>query len=457
MTTGDPPQQSPVKTRANAPLAFLSVLLAVAATAVESTAVSVSLPSLSSYFSASASSATWVIAIAQFVIVALLLPIGVLGEVMGYKRIYLISLGVHSVATLACILAPNFESLMLARGAQAVGIAGVMSLSFAMMRTIFSDEGLGSAIGFVVATVAISSSGGPAIAGVILSIGDWRGAFALMFLMSAVSLVTAWFVLPDTKGSGKRFDFSRAALLVLTLASALCLINGFAYDWSGRLLEVAAVVSAVGLWLVIVTSRGKPSPIFPLDLLAIAPFSLSICASVCVFTSQAIGFLILPFYLYGIVGFSELKMALVLSTWPLATALFAPILGKLTDRVPAGPMGALGLLVLALGFVLTAQLGAGSTATVFAICLALCGFGFALCQTPNNRLIMLSSPRERSGAASASLSLARQSGRAVGTAIAATALAVGASSLTLNILYLAAALAIIGMCFSLARTTELMQ
>jgi MFS transporter, DHA2 family, multidrug resistance protein len=433
-------------------LAFLSVLVAIAATALESTAVNVTLPSLAAYFSVSASSATWIVAIAQFVIVALLLPAGVLGEVLGYKRVYLGSLAIMSVATLVCIIAPNFETLMAARAFQAVGTAGAMSLGFAMARTIYADKGLGSAIGIIAATVAIASSAGPALTGIILSVADWRGVFGFIFLLSASSLAMGLFVLPSNEGSGERFDFAQAILVAATLGCALLFINAIAYGWPIATLLIAFALALVGFTILIRSSKGKPSAILPLDLLAIRAFSLSVSASVCVFTSQAIAFIVLPFYIFNVAGFSALNMALVLSIWPLATAVVAPILGKLSDRIPAGPMGAAGLLVLTIGFILIAQLNQDATATDFALRFIICGVGFALFQTPNNRLIMLSAPRARSGAASASLSLARQGGRAIGTAIAATALAIGASDLALDALYIAATLALIGMVLSFMRS-----
>lgn len=432
-------------------IAFLSVLLAIAATASESTAVNVTLPSLSMYFSVSAASSTWIVAVSQFVIVALLLPLGALGEVVGYRRIYLLSLAVFSAATLGCIVAPNFEMLMVARAVQAVGTAGVMSLSFALARSIYSDSGLGLAIGIIAATVAISASAGPALSGFILSVTDWRGVFTLIFVLSTSSLIGGLFVLPNTKGSGKRFDFLGAALVAGSLGCALWFVNGLANSWPTHTLWIAIILSASGFFIIFQRSKRKASPILPLDLLAIPAFNLSVSSSVCVFTAQAIGFVVLPFYIFNVAGFSELKMALVLSTWPLATAVFAPILGKLSDRFPAGPIGAVGLFVLALGFVLIAQLNADATATEFASRFVICGIGFAIFQTPNNRLIMLSTPRERSGAASASLSLARQSGRAIGTAVAATVLVGGKADLTLSAMYIAAILAIIGMLLSVAR------
>lgn len=83
-----------------------------------------------------------------------------------------------------------------------------------------------------------------------------------------------------------------------------------------------------------------------------------------------------------------------------------------------------------------------------------CGIGFAIFQTPNNRLIMLSAPRDRSGAASGTLSLARQIGRDFGTAIAAFALIAGPAA-SLGLMWIAAALSVLGALASLGRAWAL--
>ena len=414
-------------------------------------AVSVALPAISAHFDVSASSATWVIAMSQFVIVALLLPMAALAEVAGYRRVFLVSLSIFFVATLACILAPNFPALVAARAIQAVGTAGAMSLGFAMARIIYSDQKLGTAIGIIAATVAISSSIGPAISGLILTSFDWRAVFGLMLIFSLVAVTLGALTFPQDKLSSKTYDIYGAALVAFVLAAGLWSINGLANGWPILSIWIAAMIAVAGMVLIVRKSRGKASPVFPVDLLARPAFSLSITASVCAFVAQSIGFILLPFYLVFGAGMSELEMALTLSVWPAATALLAPILGRFSERVPAGPAGAAGLLIMALGFVMLAFLDKDATAIEIALRFTVCGIGFALFQTPNNRMIILSAPREQSGAASGSLSLARQFGRAVGTAIAAYILAAGTASTSLEAMKIAALIAILGAAASLGR------
>ncbi|MEJ6477528.1 MAG: MFS transporter [Octadecabacter sp.] len=431
-------------------LALAALLLAVCATVLESMAVGVALPAISIEFGISAAESTWVMGSAQFVIVALLLPMAALGDAVGYRSVYIASLAVFAVATLACALAPSFPAIVAARAIQAIGTAGVMSLGFAMLRTVFSDKRLGQAIGLMAATVAIASSLGPAASGLILSVASWRAIFGMLVVTSVIALLLGLVTLPKTQSSGRPYDLFGAFLVAAMFSALLVVINGLANAWPPVLLVVTAIAFVLLLRVVLARSRGAPSPVFPVDLLARPVFALSICASICAFTAQAIGFILLPFYLIFGAGMDELQMAIVMSVWPAATAILAPVLGRYANVIPAGATGAAGLFVMAAGFVLVAQITDANSMVDIGLRLMICGIGFAVFQTPNNRLLMLSAPKERSGAASGGLSIARQFGRAAGTAIAAFALLAG-PSVSLNAMFIGAAITAVGALASIGR------
>lgn len=432
-------------------LALIALLCSVICTVLESMAISVALPAISRDFDVSAATVTWVIGASQMMIVALLLPMASLGEVVGYRRTMLVSLGLFSAASLVCMFAPSFPAVVAARTLQAIGTAGAMSLGFAMLRSVFSDANLGTAIGVMAATVAIASSLGPALSGAIMAVAGWREVFGLLAIASLLALALGFFAWPRGAPSGRRYDLPGAILVAAMLSTILLVINGLANGWPTATLLVAASASILSLRAILSRSQRSEAPVFPLDLLMRPVFALSICASICAFAAQTLGFILLPFYLVFGAGMDELQMAATLSIWPAATAIVAPIVGRFSARIPAGPAGGVGLAILAVGFVLVASIGDGATATGIALRLAVCGIGFGVFQTPNNHLIMLSAPRERSGAASGSLSLARQFGRAIGTAIAAFALATGPDG-SLDALVTAAAIAVLGAAASIGRS-----
>jgi DHA2 family multidrug resistance protein-like MFS transporter len=162
-----------------------------------------------------------------------------------------------------------------------------------------------------------------------------------------------------------------------------------------------------------------PMPILPVDLFKIPIFALSIGCSICCFTAQMLALVSLPFFMQHTLGLSAAQTGLLLTPWPLATTLTAPLAGRLIERVHPGLLGALGMGIFALGLCLLATLGQISSPMELGWRMAICGIGIGLFQTPNNVTITTSAPIQRSGGASGMLGTARVLGQTLGTAMVA--------------------------------------
>src|SRR5690606_22436174 len=163
------------------------------------------------------------------------------------------------------------------------------------------------------------------------------------------------------------------------------------------------------------------SPLLPGDLLRLPVFSLSVGTSICSFAARMLAYVSLPFYLQDGIGRSAVEAGPPLTSWPLALALAAPSSGRPAARHPAGLLCAVGLGTLATGLVLLGLLPTHPTDLEIVWRLAICGIGFGLFQSPNNRALIGSTPRERSGGASGMLGTARLLGQTSGAALAAFA------------------------------------
>jgi MFS transporter, DHA2 family, multidrug resistance protein len=163
----------------------------------------------------------------------------------------------------------------------------------------------------------------------------------------------------------------------------------------------------------------------------------------------------LPFYFHDVIGASAVETGLLITPWAVLTAILAPIAGRLADRHPAGILGGIGLAVLAAGFVLLAMLPPHPTTIDIIWRVALCGCGFGLFQSPNNRAIVASAPRERSGGAGAIQGTARLLGQSIGAALVALVFGLtgGGQGATIAI-WLAAGFAGIAVLASLTRLFE---
>ena len=160
-------------------------------------------------------------------------------------------------------------------------------------------------------------------------------------------------------------------------------------------------------------------PLLPVDLLRIPVFALSMGASVGAFCAQMLAYLALPFLLLEGFGRTPLQAGLLLTAWPLAIVVVAPLAGRLIGRYPDGLLGGIGMAVFACGLALLASLPAAPSDWNLVWRLAVCGAGFALFQSPNNHTIVTTAPLQRSGAASGMLGTARLTGQSTGAVILA--------------------------------------
>ena len=196
-------------------------------------------------------------------------------------------------------------------------------------------------------------------------------------------------------------------------------------------------------------------PLLPVDLFRRPIFALSVTTSVCSFIAQGIAFVSLPFYFHDVLGASAVTTGLMMTPWAVMTAIMAPIAGSLADRYPAGILGGIGLSILAGGFVLLALLPAEPAMADVLWRVAVCGFGFGFFQSPNNRAIVTSAPRERSGGAGAIQGTSRLLGQSIGAAL--VALVFGASGGThgaTGAILVAAGFAGVGVLASLSRLSN---
>ncbi len=133
-----------------------------------------------------------------------------------------------------------------------------------------------------------------------------------------------------------------------------------------------------------------------------------------------LAFVTMPFMLQGLLGRSVVESGLLMTPWPLAVGCTAPLAGRLADRYSAGILGGIGLAIFAAGLFALSQLGPHPSSLDIVWRMALCGAGFGLFQSPNNRAMVTAAPRERSGAAGGMLATARLLGQTIGAVAVAS-------------------------------------
>jgi DHA2 family multidrug resistance protein-like MFS transporter len=410
------------------------ILLGIAVSVLDSTIVNLALPGIARDLQTSAAATVWVVNAYQLGILTLLLPCAALGDLVGYRRVYLAGTALFTVASIGCLFATSLPMLAGFRGVQGIGAAGIMAVNPALMRLTYPARMLGRGIALNSAVVATASVAGPTVAAGILSVASWPWLFALNLPLGALVLAVGWRALPRNVAAPPAGARLRAGDVVLNIlmfslvflgADLLGVHSGVAQGPSQRLVGFALLGTGLAVGAVYLSQqRRRPVPLFPVDLLRIPVFALSMATSVCAFVSQLLSSIALPFLLLESLGRNHLEAGLLLTAWPLAIVAVAPVAGRLIGRYPGGLLGGIGMGVLASGLALLAGLPPHPAGWDIAWRLALCGVGFGLFQSPNNHTIVTSAPLRRSGAASGMLGTARLTGQTLGALIMAMVLGV---------------------------------
>ena len=392
-----------------------AIIMAVTMSVLDSTIVNVALPSLAHDFHSGNAASVWVVNAYQLTILMALLPLASLGEIVGYRRIYQTGLCIFTVASLGCALAPSLTLLCIARIAQGLGAAGIMSVNPALIRFTYPSRMLGRGIGINAFTVAVAGAIGPTIAAAILSVAHWRWLFAVNVPIGIVTIVIALYSLPENQTAARALNYAGAVLQAATFGLLLTGLQSLAQD-SVTPMAVGEILGGCVLGVFLVRHEiERPNPLIPFDLLRQRIFSLSVATSIGSFMAQTAGLIALPFEIQRL-GHSAAETGLLMTPWPVGVALAAPIAGRLADRYPAGILGSAGLLTMAAGLVSLALFPANGTAADLLWRMALCGLGFGFFQTPNNRTLLGSAPAHRSGAAGGMLATSRLFGQTLGAA-----------------------------------------
>lgn len=430
--------------------AMLTVGLAVTMSTLDSSIANVALPTIARDLSASPATSIWIVNAYQLAITISLLPLASLGEIHEYRRVYRGGLAVFTLASLACALSHSVLTLTGSRILQGFGAAGILSVNTALVRFIYPRARLGHAIGINAVVVSIAAAIGPTVASAILSVTSWEWLFAINV---PIGLLALWGsrTLPVTPRHKHRFDISGALLTALAIGLLIAAIDGIGHQEPP--LAVAGEASAALAFggLLLWQQSTKAWPLLPTDLLRIPIFTLSLGTSVCSFVAQMMAYVALPFFLQGYLGFSAVDTGLLMTPWPLMTAITAPIAGRLADRYAAGMLGSIGLTIFGGGAALLALLPAHPGIANIAWRMGVCGLGFGLFQSPNNRTIVDAAPRERSGGASGMLGTARLLGQTTGAAFVALIFGVAVDAGTTVALAIAAGIALLAAAVSALR------
>ena len=184
--------------------AVISVGFALCMSVLDVNIINIVLPTLSHDFGTSPAVTTWIINGYQLAIVVSLLSFSALGEIIGYRKVYLSGIGLFCITSLICALSDSFWTLTIARIFQGFSASAITSVNTAQLRYIYPKSQLGRGMGINAMVVAISAAAGPSVASGILSIASWHWLFAINVPLGITALMLGMKHLPRQEERTKR-------------------------------------------------------------------------------------------------------------------------------------------------------------------------------------------------------------------------------------------------------------
>ena len=387
--------------------------------------VNVAIPSMQRELRADTAAIEWVVASYSLAYAALLIPGGRLGDIHGRRRVFGLGLGVFTLTSAACGLAPNAAALILARAAQGVGAALLAPQVLAILGTVYVGADRARAFAAYGLVLGLASACGQLIGGLLIAadVGGlgWRACFLVNVPIGAAALLLAPALVPESRAaSGRRLDLLGAALAALGIAGALLLlIEGRANGWPGWTWLCLAAAGGM-LAAFILRQRRSAAPLIDAVLLRTRSFGVGLLAVLALFGGVASFFLVLALYLQQGRGLAPLPSGMVFTSMALsfaASSLAAGPIGKRLGRPPLvigalGMAAGLGVLRLTVGLI-----GVSGPVWLLAPALLIDGAGMGLVMAPLVSTVLAGLPDRLGGAAAGVLAASQQLANALGVAL----------------------------------------
>ena len=415
------PSQPPVALAPGTWWIFVAVAVGTFMSALDGSVVNVVWPAMGDSFHVNVAAIEWVVIIYLLVVSGTLLIFGRLGDLRGYKKIYVAGFALFVVGSALCGLSPNVYVLVAFRGFQALGAAMLFAASPAILTTSFPPQRRGQVLGLQGTFTYLGLTVGPPLGALLAARFGWPAIFYINVPVGLAAILLAWRFIPADSGSGnkERFDVPGAATFLFGLVALVLAINmGSEWGWTSPAILGLIFVALAALAGFIVLESRVESPLMDLSLFRNRTFSTSSVTAllnyVCIYTVV----FLMPSYLEKGRGLSLPQAGVVLMAMPLVMAIVAPLSGSLSDRVGTRTPVILGMAVLAAGLAALGLLGPTAPLPLVALVMAAIGFGVGVFVSPNTSALMGAAPPHRRGIASGILAESRNVGMVLGVALA---------------------------------------
>ena len=406
--------------------AFIAIGISFVTQVLSQSMVFVALSDIADDFGVTLRAVSWVVIAQALTISALMMPMGRLADMIGWRRVHLMGLVVFAGGAMCVALAPTFGLLIAARVLMAAGNSMGQSVGTAMAVAVFPPQERGTAIGSQTTAVAIGGASGPMVGGLILQVLPWEALFWMVQIPIGIAFVAGYFLLTEERLGQPRdaqrppFDYLGATISVVAISVFVVVVNNpLAMSWTSPALLGGLVAVAVLFAWFVRWELGHRAPMVELRMFAERVFSMAIMARFLGFLGATVTILMAPIYLISLRGMDTAAAGAVLFLGFVGMGVSAQATGRLSDRFGPRRFALGGYVVMMTTAFLFSFLTNATPVWAVALLLLINGLGMGAWNVPNNTIIIGATPTSRLGVVGALTNLVRNVGNVVGQAVAA--------------------------------------
>jgi EmrB/QacA subfamily drug resistance transporter len=387
---------------------------------LDNTVVNVALPSIQRDLHSSLSNLEWTVNAYTLSFAVLLATGGRLGDIFGRRRGFLIGVTLFAVSSATAGLAPSTGWLVASRVVQGVGAAFMMPATLSIVTNVFEPHERGKAIGTWAGVSALALAIGPVVGGFLTEHVSWRAIFYLNVPVAAAAIVTTLFAVRESRDEsvGREVDYVGVATLTAGLtALVLALIEGNSWGWGSTPIVLLLGGSVLMLAVFVLIELNVPAPMVEFPLFASRNFVGSNLIALVVTFAMLAQFFFLALYMQDILGYSPLEAGVRFLPATLMIVIFAPLAGRMTDRIGARWLITTGLVFVSGAMYWLTTIGVNTTYADIWPSFTMMGFGMALVMSPMSTAAMNAVAETKAGIASGILSMNRMVGGTLGVAV----------------------------------------
>ena len=385
---------------------------------LDATIVNIALPSIAKAFDVSTVTASWVLNAYLIILVSLLLAAARLGDIKGYRKVFLAGFAIFTVGSALCGFASSIDILIISRMLQAIGGAIIAALGAVMVTSYLAPSLRGQALGIVAMFTMLGAALGPVMGGFLTSAFSWSFIFYVNLPVGIIAIILGLHTLPKQNpvSPGATIDIPGVVLVFIALSTLIYGLTSLQGTESAK--GIPALIISIIFWIMFwFREKRAGEPIINLRLFSNRAFSFQNVNVMLIQMAMAGVMILMPFFLEMVKDMPTDNAGTVLLALPIGMILTSPIAGRFSDVLGTKKPIITGFVICAISLLLLSTISQNTSVGHVVIYLFLLGAGTGIAYAPLNSAVMGESPEKERGSTSGLIKMMTNLGSSLGVAL----------------------------------------